>query len=220
MSTNYNLQTVRRLVRKGEGQTLEFKRKASFPEKIVKEMVAFANSDGGYLLVGVDDNGNIPGLKYAEEEKYVLERALETHCKPKIRYQSHILPVNNNHSILLFKIYRSSKKPHFALEDPKRKWGKAFIRIGDKSIQASRETIQILKGGKGGQKIFYGEKENALFKHLEKEQKITLSEFSEIADLPKELASRTLVKLVLSNVLKIVHREKEEYFIFNNQFLQ
>ena len=62
------LQELEDLVHKGEGQLLEFKLKASFPEKIVKEMVAFANSNGGQLLVGVDDDGRIAGLKFAEEE--------------------------------------------------------------------------------------------------------------------------------------------------------
>ncbi|MCK5704374.1 MAG: ATP-binding protein, partial [Cyclobacteriaceae bacterium] len=65
------------LVRNGEGQLLEFKLKASFPEKIVKEMVAFANSNGGQLLIGVDDDGRISGLKFAEEDKFVIEKAIQ-----------------------------------------------------------------------------------------------------------------------------------------------
>ena len=47
---------LRRLVSQGEGQHLEFKRKASYPDKIVRELIAFANSQGGTLLVGVDDD--------------------------------------------------------------------------------------------------------------------------------------------------------------------
>ena len=222
MTNHFSLQMVQKLVSQGEGQTLEFKRKANFPEKIIKEMVAFANTDGGYLLVGVDDNGTIPGLKHVEEEKYILERTLGTHCKPKLRYKIHTLPVSNNRSLLIFKIYKSARRPHYALDHPDQKWGKAFIRLGDKSLQASRETVEILKGvrSKGGQKIYYGEKEEILFKHLEKEGKITLSEFSDIARLPRKQASRTLVKLVLSNVLRIVHQEREEYFVFNNHIPQ
>jgi predicted HTH transcriptional regulator len=49
------------LVRKGEGATLEFKLKSNHPEKIVREVVAFANSQGGLLLIGVGDDKSIPG---------------------------------------------------------------------------------------------------------------------------------------------------------------
>ena len=72
------LKELYRLVRKGEGETLEFKRKAAHPEKIVREVVAFANTKGGDLLIGVDDNGTIPGVKYAEEEIFVLNKAIFT----------------------------------------------------------------------------------------------------------------------------------------------
>ncbi len=222
MSSNYNLQFVQKLVRQGEGQTLEFKRKANFPEKIIREMVAFANTDGGYLLMGVDDNGSIPGLKYAEEEKYILEKSIDILCKPKIKYSLHHIALYNGRSVLVYRIYKSSKRPHYALEKPAQKWGKAYIRKNDKSLQASRETIEILKGVKhrGGQKIYYGEKENLLLKYLEQKGSITLSQYTELADLSKKIASKSLVQLVLSNVLRIVHEERGEYFIYNNQIPQ
>ncbi|MEQ8573732.1 MAG: ATP-binding protein, partial [Fulvivirga sp.] len=48
-------QELKRLVSQGESETLEFKRKVAHPEKIVKEIVAFANTKGGKLLIGVSD---------------------------------------------------------------------------------------------------------------------------------------------------------------------
>lgn len=57
---------LRRLVMEGEGQHLEFKRKVSHPEKIVREMIAFANSEGGTILIGVDDDGLLAGVKYPD----------------------------------------------------------------------------------------------------------------------------------------------------------
>ena len=56
-----DLRNLKHLVRHGEGQRLEFKMKVKFPEKIVKELVAFANSDGGHLFIGVSDDGKIEG---------------------------------------------------------------------------------------------------------------------------------------------------------------
>ena len=44
------------LIEDGESETVEFKRKFSTSRKIAKEMIAFANTKGGYILFGVDDD--------------------------------------------------------------------------------------------------------------------------------------------------------------------
>ena len=61
---------INELIAGGESTIVEFKRKISKPEKIAKEMVAFANTKGGYLIVGVDDNGTIYGI---DSEKYEFD---------------------------------------------------------------------------------------------------------------------------------------------------
>ena len=50
------LQEVKELAVKGEGLQIEFKKKAAYPEKIVREVIALANTQGGTLLIGVDDD--------------------------------------------------------------------------------------------------------------------------------------------------------------------
>ena len=54
---------LKELIAEGESTTLEFKRKFTSPEKIAKEIAAFANTKGGYLLIGVDDDKRIYGVK-------------------------------------------------------------------------------------------------------------------------------------------------------------
>ncbi len=68
-----DVRNLKNLVRHGEGLRLEFKMKVKYPEKIVKELVAFANTEGGHLFVGVSDAGVIEGVKFAEEEQFLLE---------------------------------------------------------------------------------------------------------------------------------------------------
>jgi len=53
---------LRRLIQQGESQTVEFKSRVPAPETIARSLVAFANSDGGILLLGVGDDGHIFGL--------------------------------------------------------------------------------------------------------------------------------------------------------------
>ncbi len=205
---------LRELVKKGEGQLLEFKRKAAFPEKIVREIVAFANSQGGFLIVGVDDDGSIPGLKYVDEEKFILNKAIADFCSPAIRYHHIAVRLSDNRSVLVYEIFESRRKPHYLLPTPNARYGKAYIRVKDQSLQASQEVVQILKrkNRNKGFALQFGEVEHALMKYIDHHEYITLNKLSEIAAIPRYVASRKLTAMVLSNVLSIEAGEKEDRF--------
>jgi len=212
------LRELKALVNQGEGKTIEFKRKATFPEKIVREMVAFANTSGGYLLVGVDDNGSIPGLKYLTEEKFALEKAIKANARPALRINISKLQINEKRGVLIYRIFESRKKPTFYVSNLKTR-GIAYIRIDDKSVKASREMVEILRGQrrKKGVKIHYGNKEMILMQYLDKHQQINLSQFKEAASISKRIASNTLVHLVLANVLQISTGETTDWFSVKDQ---
>lgn len=59
---------IKRLILEGENVSLDFKKTISKAEKIAKTLVAFANNQGGRLLIGVADDGSIKGVKSEEEE--------------------------------------------------------------------------------------------------------------------------------------------------------
>jgi predicted HTH transcriptional regulator len=206
---------LKELIGRGEGQHVEFKRKANHPEKIMKEIVAFANASGGYLFIGVDDSGTIPGLRFPTEDAYVLEKAIEKYCKPKISYKLDLVHLSGQKSVLCFYIEESSKKPHYVIEDFETNWGRAYVRVKDRSIQASREVRQILKRSRRNKDIHfqYGEKERQLLGYLEEHEHITVNEFAQLAHLNRYKSSQTLVLLVLANVLEIIPQEKEDIFI-------
>lgn len=194
------------LVRQGEGSHLEFKLKTSHPEKIIREVVAFANTDGGFLLIGVGDDKSIPGLKYADEDEYLLVRAIDKFCDPPIRYSVERVQLYDEREVLVFRIPRSENRPHYVIPDlnyPDEK--KAYVRVADKSVQASREVREILKGERAARNIrfTYGDKERALMQHLGKNATITVDAFAAVAGISRKIASRTLVLLVLANVLEI-----------------
>ncbi|MCK4854687.1 MAG: ATP-binding protein, partial [Bacteroidales bacterium] len=60
---------------------LDFKFEISDARKIARTLVAFSNTDGGKLLIGVKDNGKIAGIR-SEEEYHMLEAAAELYCRP------------------------------------------------------------------------------------------------------------------------------------------
>ena len=192
---------------------MEFKLKASFPEKIVKEMVAFANTEGGQLFVGVDDFGRITGLKFAEEDRFVIEKAIESHSRPGISYQYEIIPINRKRSVLHYKIHENRKKPTYYLSDPGKR-GKVYVRVKDRSVQASREMVEILKRMKHNRSfpVHLGKDEHLLFQHIDKYGKASLSDFIKISGLTKQSASRILIGLVVSNILSIEIGEKTDFY--------
>ena len=67
-------------IRQGESQTREFKFRVDSQRKIAKTLVAFANTDGGTIFIGVKDNGVVAGVR-GEEELYMIEGRLRT-CIP------------------------------------------------------------------------------------------------------------------------------------------
>ncbi len=210
-----DLRQVERLAQKGEGLTIEFKKKAAHPDKIVREVIALANTKGGYLLLGVDDDGTVSGHKYIEEEIYALDKAIKELIFPPVVYGTVKLAINQKKGVAVYEIPKSHIRPHYLLENNKKK---AYIRVEDKSIQASREMWQILKKQQNETNIVfkYGRKEEMLVKALEEKQSITLSEYMRLAKIPVYLASRTLVKLVLANVLEVIPREYEDVYVMKS----
>ncbi len=205
------LQEVKILAEKGEGLRIEFKKKAAFPEKIVRELIAFANTSGGDLLIGVDDDGTVSGQRYIEEEIFVMEKAIRELIFPRLDYQLFSLKLNEKKGVAIFKIPVSVSPPHYLKEKDRKQ---AYIRVQDRSVQASKEVWEILRRGKTPKDMIftYGRKEEILMKALGETDKITLNEFAKLAKLPRFLASKTLVRLVLANVLKVHPQESEDYF--------
>lgn len=223
------------LVKEGEHATLEFKKKVAHPEKIVREIVAFANTKGGNLLIGVSDNGGLSGVRYPEEEAWELNKAIAQHCKPQIDFHQEKILLPANKWVLRYYITESENKPHFVLEpqpitpgtpppppnrnrsrnQPPQLRKRTYVRVADRSIQASREMREILRRRQQPKDIgfHWTEKEQKLMQYLQAHEHITVKEYAKVAEIPLSLASRTLVRLVLANVLDIRPVEIADHYI-------
>ena len=205
------LSELRKIVRKGEGEDLEFKRKATHPHRIAREVIAFANTNGGKLLVGVDDDKTIYGCKYAGEEAFAITSFLEAHCRPRIPFQLKHININSKREVLVFDIPESRRKPHFLNYENQRQ---TFVRVADMSITASQEMITVLKNShkKTGVSIRFGDREKTLFQYLEKFENITLAETQKLLKITRRNASGLLVIMVRAGLLTIHPTEKGDFF--------
>lgn len=205
------LQEVARLAQQGEGLHIEFKKKVSHPEKIVREVIALSNTDGGYLFIGVDDDKTVSGQRYVEEDVYVLNKAIKEMIRPLVQFEHWIIPITEKKGVAVYHFEKSPRRPHYLYEQGRKR---SFVRVEDRTVQASREVWEILRRGKQEKDIIfnYGEKETKLMQALNENESITLKEYSKIARLPRFIASKTLVRLVLANVLQVIPQEQEDLF--------
>ena len=115
MKTLTDTDYIHTLIAEGEHQQQDFKFEISDARKIAKTLSAFANTDGGRLLIGVKDNGRIAGVR-SEEEKYMIEAAAQLYCIPEIDYTLQTYIVEGK-QVLVATIEENPHKPVYAKDE-------------------------------------------------------------------------------------------------------
>jgi predicted HTH transcriptional regulator len=203
-----------KLIEEGENEKIEFKRKFSTPEKIAKEMIAFANTKGGHIFFGVDDDGKIFGVESEKSELDLIDTAARFYCEPEIDFNTEIIPVKAK-DVVVIEIPESRKKPHRLIDENDKETSRVYVRFKDKSIIASKETANILKFSNVDSSpliISLGELEKMLLKYLEEHDAITVKEFKKLSNISERRASRTLVNLVRAGVLRHHRLDNKEFY--------
>ncbi|KZK73927.1 MAG: transcriptional regulator [Pelodictyon luteolum] len=102
------------LVGEGEGLYTEFKRKVHSPQKIARPIAAFANTGGGVMLIGIDDDGSIVGIQSEKEALEVVYEAIRHHIDPVPDVDAYI-EMHRRRMVLAIVVPESARKPHFHL---------------------------------------------------------------------------------------------------------
>lgn len=208
---------LKELIEDGENLHCEFKRKFSSHEKIAKEMIAFSNTKGGYILFGIDDNKDIIGVESEKGETELILQAANEYCEPPLEIYIDYIDMYGK-EVVVAEIPESDNKPH-RLQDYLNEMdiNKAVvtIRVKDKSVQASKEMIRIMRAQTEGlqlKKYSIGPNEKSVFEYLSKNETITVKQLSNLINISERRASRTLVKLVRANLLLIHIKDNGEEF--------
>lgn len=210
---------VKRLAALGEGRHLEFKNRVPRPERIAREVIALANTDGGKVLVGVDDDGSVLGVKDAEEEFYALRTALADRITPPVDLDFEPVRISRKREVLIVHVPASVDRPHMLVPDRRpdgtRPKQRAFVRVADQSVEASREAVAIMKAERRDDAVTFtfGDAERKLLQYLDRHERITVREYARMNQLPPWKASKALVTLTRAGIVELHPREGgDDYF--------
>ncbi|MBN1598849.1 MAG: ATP-binding protein [Bacteroidales bacterium] len=204
---------IQRLIEQGENQHLDFKYKISDVKKIARTFSAFANTEGGKLLVGVKDNGKIAGIE-TDEEAYMLESAAHIYCRPRVNFNIKNWRLEGK-NILEVTIEESNKKPHLA--PWKNNLWRAFVRVNDENFVANSVLVEVWKKKRADQAIFieYNKSEKQLLEYLEYHKHISMKEVCKISMLSYPAAKKMLTNLALAGIIKICTEEYSTTYSLN-----
>lgn len=205
-----------KLIQEGEHQKQDFKYCINDSKKIAKSLVAFANTDGGRLLVGVKDNGKIAGIR-TDEEFYMVEAAAKIYSNPPVNFSTQQWQIEGK-TVLEIQIEPSSTKPHFA-KDENGKW-LAYIRVDDENLLAHKIQIDVWKKNSKPEGVHfnYSENEKFLIDYLQNYNSVTFSKFMRLAHISRNKAEEILTNFVVLNILEMKTGKEGTAFTLNEMF--
>lgn len=120
-----------------ESERVEYK--SQFVDDIYKEVIAFANTNGGVIYVGIDDRGNVMGIDHVDETYTRLTNGIRDAIAPDVTmFVRYILQENK---VIRIEVGEGSYKPYY-LKAKGMKPSGVYIRQGASSAQASPEQIR------------------------------------------------------------------------------
>jgi predicted HTH transcriptional regulator len=203
---NYEKKYIQQLIDQGEHGQLDFKFEINDARKIARTLVAFANTEGGRLLVGVKDNGKISGIR-SEEEYYMVESAAHLYCKPAIKFDTRSWKIDGK-TVLEVYVPPSAQKPSYAKDDHGR-W-LAYHRVKDENLLANKVLLDLWRYEKqdSGTLIAFTRHESLLLKYLRQHPESSLSAILRDTGFRRQKMIALLVKLIAFDVVRMEFRDK------------
>lgn len=154
-----------------ESEVLELKSKVT--SNLCKEIIAFANTNGGTIYIGYDDDGNLIGVENAKEELDKISNVIADNIEPNLIFNISMDIVNEiGKDIIIIKVLRGTKRPYYLKSKGMISEG-VYLRLGATNKQATRDEIVKMMMEDSGVKFEdnISKEQNLTFNSLEKEFK-------------------------------------------------
>lgn len=200
---------LQQLISEGEHQQQDFKYRVSDAVKLARSVSAFANTDGGRLLIGVRDDGHLSGVR-SEEEIHVMHQAAYKYCQPEasIKFDTYHI---DGRTIVVATIPPSARRPVFALDEEGKKT--AYISIADENIVASPVHLAIWRESQQeqGAMMTYTDSVHQLLDVLQGPA-LTLNLLVRRSRLPRPKVIRLLARLIRFHVVQWEYTNQQFLF--------
>lgn len=195
---------IHNLIEEGEHEHQDFKYAISDARKIARSISAFANNDGGRLLIGVKDNGHIVGIPN-EEDIYMIEHAACHYCYPPQTVEMTAYAVEGGAVVLHASIPRAQHRPVYCLEEGKRRV--AYIRVADENIVAHELMVKAweLQSAPDYHPAALTDTDFSLLHYLEAEGQISPEDFMRKGYFSAATSRRCIVKLLSMGIIEMIH---------------
>lgn len=196
------------LISEGEHQQQDFKYRVDDARKLARSVSAFANTDGGRLLIGVRDDGHIAGVR-TEGEIYVMHQAAYKYCQPEasIRFDTYHA---DGKAVVIATVPPSDKRPVCAPDEDGQM--RAYIRIKDENIVASPVLYTLLRESQKpqGALLVYDDDIRRLLGLME--GRLTLGQIVRLSRLPRHKVITLLAHLIRFGTVQWVYVDQEFLF--------
>lgn len=139
---------LRRLLAAGENLHCDFKREFHSYRELAKDLVCFANTDGGVLLFGIEDDGTVLGVEEPERLAMQIDEAAFEHCEPPVTVLTEFVQVREA-LVVAARVPRGDARPY------RTKSGQFYVRTAARCRQASRE--ELLRLFQATESLYYDE---------------------------------------------------------------
>lgn len=136
-----NLAELRKLVSRGEDSCLQFKSDVRNVDALAAEMVAFANSEGGRILIGVQDDGELTGVPRSALGRInqLISNAASQHVRSSISPLTENVVMGEERIVIVVSVTKGIDKPYFD------RGGVIWLKSGaDKRRVSSKEELRRL----------------------------------------------------------------------------
>jgi len=197
------------LIKEGEHQQQDFKYRVSDAVKLAKSVSAFANTEGGRLLIGVRDDGQMSGVR-SEEEIYMMHQAAYRYCRPEASIKFDTYHVEGR-TMVVATVPPSEKRPVCALVEEGK--ARAYIRIADENIVASPVHLAIWREAQREQGVMmtYTDEVRHLMEVMQG-QRLPLNQVVRRAGIPRYKVITLLARLIRFHVAQWEYADQQFLF--------
>ena len=204
-------------ISEGEGLHLDFKHSIGDSKKIARSLCAFANTEGGTLLIGVRDNKSIAGVN-SDEEYYMIENAAYIYCKPQIEF-SHKIHNISGKTVLEINVLKSNSGPHSAPDE--NGIYKYYLRVKDTNYVAPHALVEAWKlrnKNIKGIKLIFDSVVELILNEINENNSISKSKIQRITGISSKKADIILRNMLLMNILDVTVIENSIKYIFHKNY--